>query len=146
MTKNPVSRRTFLRTLVIGGFALTAGGTLLWRTNQETDIIVAILENKLGKLKTSDDAFLLFANEYVIEKEQYKKQFTYLSLLSNIFTVMTPYALLPMNHPLKRMEDNIVSNFLLSTDFFQNGANINKDVNYLGFYDPYKRPCANFFV
>jgi hypothetical protein len=145
MNKQFYRRRNFLKALIVGGFALTAAGTILWRTNQETNIIVAILENKLGKLKISDDAFLLFANEYVREKEQFKKQFTYLSLLSNIFTVMTPDALLPMNHPLKRMEDNIVSNFLLSTDFFQNGADINKKVNYLGFYDPYKRPCANFF-
>lgn len=145
MNKQFYRRRNFLKALMVGGLALTAAGTILWRTNQETNIIVAILENKLGKLKISDDAFLLFANEYVIEKEQFKKQFTYLSLLSNIFTVMTPYALLPMNHPLKRMEDNIVSNFLLSTDFFQNGADINKKVNYLGFYDPYKRPCATFF-
>lgn len=138
-------RRLLLKTALISSIALATAGVITWRNNKETDIIVAILKNKLGKLKIKNDDLLVFANEYVESKQRYKKQFTYLSLLSSIFIVITPYALLPMNHPLKRMEDNIVSNFLLSTDFFQQGANSNNEVRYLGFYDPYQRPCTNFF-
>jgi len=145
MTKYSSKRRLLLKTAVIGSIALTTAGVITWRNNKETDIIVAILKNKLGKLKIKDEDLLVFANEYVESKQRYKKQFTYLSFLSGIFIVITPYALLPMNHPLKRMEDNIVSNFLLSTDFFQQGTDLNKKIRYLGFYDPYLRPCTNFF-
>ena len=39
--------------------------------------------------------------------------------------------------------DAIASRFLLSTDFFQNGANEAHPLHYVRYYDPYRSPCYN---
>jgi hypothetical protein len=44
----------------------------------------------------------------------------------------------------QRLEDNFVSSYLLSSDFFVNGADESRRVRYLAFYDPL-RPCGNPF-
>lgn len=51
-----------------------------------------------------------------------------------------PYPWLP------RMEKQLVTRFLLSSDFFQRGADERQPVRYLAYYDPYLRPCANPFA
>ena len=40
----------------------------------------------------------------------------------------------------------IASRFLLSTDFFQNGANQERSLDYVSYYDPYRSPCYNPLV
>jgi hypothetical protein len=37
----------------------------------------------------------------------------------------------------------IASRFLLSTDFFQNGADESRPLRYVTYYDPYRSPCYN---
>ena len=39
------------------------------------------------------------------------------------------------------VEDRVMTNFLMSTDFFLNGADLGKPVRYLALYDPLKHPC-----
>ncbi len=45
----------------------------------------------------------------------------------------------------QRIEDTFVSTYLLSSDFFLNGADESRTVQYLGFYDP-MHPCGNPFA
>ena len=44
-----------------------------------------------------------------------------------------------------RFEDTLVSTYLLSTDFFWNGSDESRTVNYVAYYDP-NRPCHNPFA
>jgi hypothetical protein len=44
----------------------------------------------------------------------------------------------------ERMEDNFVSTYLLSSNFFLNGSDESAVVRYVGFYDPL-HPCGNPF-
>ena len=44
-----------------------------------------------------------------------------------------------------RIEDNFVTTYLLSSDFFINGADASQTVHYIGFYDP-MHPCGNPFA
>jgi len=144
MSLNKLSRRSFLFGMSAIGVAALAG-VVSWRTSKETDIVVAILNNRLGKLNIKDGAFEKYSIDYIDYRVNYKKQLKLLGTFSGIFSIITPYSLVPIGHPLRRLEDNIVSNFLLSSDFFQNGSDYKKQVNYLGFYSPYKAPCRNFF-
>lgn len=43
----------------------------------------------------------------------------------------------------KIRRDDIVSKFLLSTDFFQENMNENRTIKYVLYYDPYINPCYN---
>jgi hypothetical protein len=44
-----------------------------------------------------------------------------------------------------RLEDAVVSTYLLSSDFFLNGADESRVVNYIAYYDPLL-PCQNPFA
>ena len=144
MTKPLITRRRLLITGALGIGAFSAG-YVSWINTKETDIIIAILKRRLGRLRVEDGVFEEYSKHVVENRKSFEKQLKILGVVSGIASIITPYSLLPMGHPLRRLENYTVSNFLLSTDFFQNGADENKPLNYLGFYDPYKRPCANFF-
>lgn len=45
---------------------------------------------------------------------------------------------------LTRLEDTLVVTYLLSSDFFLNGAQETRTINYLAYFDP-QRPCQNPF-
>jgi hypothetical protein len=46
----------------------------------------------------------------------------------------------------KEFDEAVVTAFLLSSDFFQNGADETRTVRYLAYYDPYKYACGNPFA
>jgi len=46
---------------------------------------------------------------------------------------------------IERLEDNLASTYLLSSDFFINGADESRLVRYRSYYDP-MRPCGNPFA
>jgi hypothetical protein len=144
--KHSRSKRRFL---IISSAVAIAGatGSLLysWKTTVETDVIVAILKRRLGLLNVDHQHFYTFSEELLTRRRKYRKKLKYLSVFSGVLSIVTPYELLSMGHPLRRLENYTVSNFLLSTDFFQNGEDQEREIQYFGFYDPYKRPCANFF-
>lgn len=52
---------------------------------------------------------------------------------------------LPYQFKFAQIKGRIVGTFLLSTDFFMNKMDESKKLKYVGFYDPYLRPCQNPF-
>ncbi len=52
---------------------------------------------------------------------------------------------LPYQFKFAQIKGRIVGTFLLSTDFFLNKMDESKKIKYIGFYDPYLRPCMNPF-
>lgn len=143
-----VNKLTRRKLLVFSGLGFVAAGSALfvsWRTAKETDIVVALLRNRLRPLKIEPQIFEQFSAEYIETRKEYASRLRLLGTFAELFSLVTPYQILPMGHSWRRMENNIVSAFLLSTDFFQNGARTDLSVHYLGFYDPYRRPCVQFF-
>lgn len=47
---------------------------------------------------------------------------------------------------LRLLEDHVMTRFLMSTDFFFNGADSGKPVRYLVLYDPLKHPCRGLLL
>lgn len=45
-----------------------------------------------------------------------------------------------------RVEEQIATEFLLSSDFFQNGADTSKAVSFIAYADPYTSSCSNPLV
>jgi hypothetical protein len=50
-----------------------------------------------------------------------------------------------LGRALRHGEDRVVTQYLISSDFFKNGADKNRTVNYLGYYDPMVA-CNNPFA
>lgn len=128
----------------LGGVVLTGTyGVVKWFTAKPQDIIVAILHRRLGYLNLKGDDITKFSEDYLTEKAAFIRKLTVLSVFSDPLTYFTPYPFLPFGHAFRRMEDSIVSLFLLSTDFFQNDADEKRAIEYLGFYDPFNAICRN---
>jgi hypothetical protein len=140
-----LSRRAFL---VLGGAAGAAalGGAYLWYFGNPAKFVVAILQRYVGYLRVDRGSFLVFAEEYVKFKPNYEHAFAEAEIADELLEVTNPYKWFGQGTPFRRLDDNIVSRYLLSTDFFQNGADETRAVRYVAFYDPYVTPCRNPFV
>lgn len=136
------TRRGFLA-LLAGGLA-AAFAAIAWRGAEAPDLIVAILRRRLGFLKVEDGVFESFSLAYLEARSEHRGQLARLALLAGPLRFVTPYRFLPMGHPLRRLEDNVVTRFLMSTDFFQHGADESRPVRYLAFHDPPTTACQNF--
>jgi hypothetical protein len=143
-----LSRRAFITRATAGLLVLAAAPYAFYqlRHGKATKIIVAILKRRVGYLKTEPGSFERFAGEYVTYKKGYASQLRKLSAVAFPLTYVTLYRWLPMGHPLRRLEDNVVTKYLLSTDFFFHGADESKEVKYLTFYDPSTALCRNPFA
>lgn len=142
-----IARRRFLGWGL--GVAAGAGGLWTawkWRYGEATEVIVAILERRVGYLQVEPAIFERFAADYVEFRKDYKRQLSILSIVSLPLQYVTPYGWLEQGSALRRLEDNVVSLFLLSTDFFEHGADEARTVGYVGFYDPYDLACRNPFL
>ena len=135
------------RLLLLGGTAVP--GALLgyqWLFGSAEDVIVAILHRRVGYLKVDSGSFATFAREYLVFRERYRGELQRLAVVSFPLRFVTPYSLAGLGHPIRRLEDNVVSQYLLSTDFFLNGADESAPVQYLSFYDPQLTVCRNPFA
>jgi hypothetical protein len=140
-----ISRRKFL---VLGGVsAITAlYGWYEWHWGDPKDIVVAILNRRVGYLRVDSSTFDTFAKDYLEYRKTYKNELRKLSTFSPLLMSASPYSWLKQGHPYRRLVDNVVSQYLLSTDFFQNGADERRLVTYLSFYNPYTAACRNPFT
>lgn len=137
-----LNRRSFIALGASTGL-LGAYFMFKWRFGDPKDVVVAILKRRVGYLRVDHEAFHVFAKDYLEFRKEYEKDLKKLSVVSLPLRFMSPYAWLDQGHAFRRLEDNVVSKFLLSTDFFQNGGNDRTVVTYLSFYDPQRAVCRN---
>jgi hypothetical protein len=67
-------------------------------------------------------------------------------LMTPLYAIVDIFDLTPFSADFKSFEEFAVTQFLLSSDFFENGANLNKPVKYISLYDPYETGCDNPFA
>ena len=142
-----LTRRSFLWFLVGGGAAVAVGASAWsWFRGDPEAIVLAILRRRVGFLEPPEEMLRTFASDYLVSRASYRGTLARLSLLAVPLRFASPYRALPMGNPLRRLEDNMVSQFLLSTDFFAKGADEDRTPRYVGFNDPAQRPCRNPFA
>jgi len=143
-----LSRRAFITRLTAGLIVFVAAPYAAYqlRYGKATKVVIAILGRRLGYLDVAPGDFERFASEYVEYKRAQAKQLAKLAVVSFPLTYVTLYRWLPMGHPLRRLEDNVVTKFLLSTDFFLRGGDESRRIEYLSFYEPRLAPCRNPFA
>src|SRR5690606_25766916 len=139
------ARRKFLLAATAASAALAGGyATVQWFFGDPEDIVLAVLRRRVGYLRVKEQDLLSFAAEYAAWKGR-GELLGRLSMIAPPMRFFTPYPWLKPGHSMRRLEDSIVSQFLLSTDFFSHNADENRDIVYLGFYDPHSAACRNPF-
>jgi hypothetical protein len=104
-------------------------------------VIFEILRHDLKGLKVSKETLEKYIAD--AEKENFwgftEGKIQFIKAHHNI-PIPLPYAV-----KYRHFKSIIVGTYLLSTDFFLNKMDVAKPVNYLAYYNPYKRPCYNPF-
>jgi hypothetical protein len=111
--------------------------------------IVSILHRRLGFLKLDEKGVHAFAKDQT-DAAFHKKIPSWQRLRFHLLAAGIPsykrfFRSTDTRTRLRRLEDNLVSTYLLSSDFFLNGADESRTVNYLAYYDPLL-PCKNPFA
>lgn len=135
-----MERRRFLQFLGAGSVLAAVG--VLGISSFDSSIKNMIQEDTKGmKIKEKDvDEFLsdakkeMFWQQYDLTKRGFIVAHTWLGL-----------EVLPYKIKYTQYRSQIVGAFLLSTDYFTNKMDPEREIQYTGFYNPYKRACASPF-
>lgn len=143
-----MNRRTFLLSSV-GIFTIATGmWSVGYLSNNERikNTIFTVFKKRMSYLKWDKAEVMNFIQDFMINIDNQE----YINSKLNKFSFLYPFYnytnLLdktPLAGKIRSFEEKIVTNFLLSTDFFRKGADDTKPVKYLFYYDPYKAPCQN---
>jgi|SRR5919197_2481937 hypothetical protein len=124
-----ITRRTFV-TLAGGSLAGIAAGSLVWRHS----LLWAV-----------DRSFAWTAALVRSPEARLRAHFSYLNLdpagVAQYFADCERYR--ASFSPHRPLGPDIYTDFLLSTDFFRNGADESRLIRYVGFYDPAVTACNN---
>jgi hypothetical protein len=124
-----------------------AGGIVLGPMAAESEI-VSHVRQRLSFLKLDEAGLKAFAKDQVAvllaKRPTWNRwKYHFMSVFSKSFTRYEHSN--DTRNRRQRMEDNIASTYLLSSDFFINGADQSQVVQYVAFYDPL-RGCGNPFA
>lgn len=142
-----MKRRTFIKRTLIAVAALPVAGTLSYWLKKVTpeEFITDVIHNQLAYLQVDDTEIQRFATAYLAHQQKYlgnaelvvKILVTYEDWFTKLGVKKQGYV---------NLRENIARSFLLSSDFFQHGADSARAVKFVGIYDPCLRPCSNPFI
>jgi hypothetical protein len=139
------------RRLLLGGLGVIGvAGLGAWgfgRMAFEAEV-ASILRRRLSFLKLDRDGVRAFAKDQATAA--FTKKIPTWNRLRYHFGAVGPsfnryYRSNDKRSRVSRLEDSLISTYLLSSDFFLNGADESRTVNYVAFYDA-MRPCQNPFA
>jgi hypothetical protein len=138
-----MKRRTFV---LLGMVAATSVIALEVGDSSDEDAIAMVVRRRLDYLKLDPEGLRRFSRDLAAKHVISSAKF---HLLSGIRPVYTRYPLSSgsnrLAYLLRHGEDRIVSNYLISTDFFIKGSDETRVVQYLGLIDS-RRACGNPFA
>jgi hypothetical protein len=127
-----MKRRKFLTIAGIGGLVAAITSFKFISTSYE-EAAVELIEEELSFLKLDREGVRKFAADYSKTKN------------SSYRLTIRGYAFFGVKAAQSGKVNQLVSGYLLSTDFFTNGRDETRQVKYVGLYDPYSRPCSHPF-
>ena len=143
---NPKRRRVLK---ILGGTAVAGAGLLAGAGMAADYHIVRVVRRRLPMLKLDDAGVHAFARAYMVEK--LNKHPSWKRIKTRVSEAFMRRPVFKFENSTdrrtnrERSEDDIATQFLLSSDFFWNGANPDNVVRYRGLYLPYQA-CGNPFA
>ena len=144
-TEVRISRRTFLLTALVGGVSICVGS--IWfvgsRRGGVAELIASVVRKKLHFLQIDENGLQQFAQDFGELAEAtygdglnwltwFRPLYEYTNLLTSVDMVDVP-------------AEQIAGLFMMSSDFFREGSDETRVIEYVRLYDPYSRVCANPF-
>jgi hypothetical protein len=126
-----MKRRKFL--MIAGAGSAAAILSFRFIGTSFEDVAAALIRKELPFLELDPAGVTRFVNDFSKSKDT-----TYRLIIKG-------YSLLGIRSSHSGKISQMVSNYLLSTDFFVNQMDEKRVVRYVGLYDPYTRPCGHPF-
>jgi hypothetical protein len=136
------TRRQFIDATL--GALVVASGWRYLHSNQE-EAVLLVLRKRLDYLKLDPQGMRAFAADLVSRQVLSPMRLKLVSAVAPLYKRVGLNGHDVLQETIRHGEERVVSNFLLSSDFFVNGADTSRIVRYLGFYDPLKG-CSNPFA
>jgi|HubBroStandDraft_1064217.scaffolds.fasta_scaffold16625_2 hypothetical protein len=134
-----MKRRYFL----LAGFA-AACAVAGWRFLRSTEesAIAKVVHKKLAYLKLDAPGVQRFASDLAASKTISHGRLRILDAAGPFYTGLALSADNAIDKGIRHGEDKVITLFLLSSDFFKNGADQTREVHYVSLYDPVVA-CSN---
>lgn len=137
-----LSRRGFLISALAG---ISSLAVLRFALAKPEQVIADVLQKRLSYLKLDEPGVLAFARDAVAINLVVAAKLRAFGA-AGMFTTDARAGRFHVE-AIRHGEERIVTTYLLSTDFFQTGADKMRTVRYLGMYKPFwSAPCLNPFA
>lgn len=141
-----LDRRRFLAAGMAG-----LAGLVAWRLirSSDEDAIIAVLKKRLDYLILDENGLRVFARDLMAQQIIASHKLRMLDFAGPLYTQLSLAAHSnALTRAIRHGEERIVTQYLLSSDFFQNGADETREVHYYRYYDPTRtsRPCGTPFA
>jgi hypothetical protein len=127
-----MKRRTFLTIAGIGG-VIGAFASFKFFSTAFEEAAEMLIKEELSFLKLDPDGVRKFVEVYALNRDR------------NYKLTMKGYNMFGITAAQSGKIHQLVSSYLLSSDFFHNKMDESKIVKFLAFYNPYARPCTHPF-
>lgn len=137
-----MKRRKFLQILGAGTSVTLMG---YFSLPSFRNAVKQIVQEDTSSLMVEDQVIEKFLEDADTERLWHKFSLRKKGLLQAHTFIKESLLSLPNKQKYNLYRNQIVTSFLLSTDFFINKMNPNLPVHYVGLYNPYKTSCTNPF-
>ncbi|MBC7926363.1 MAG: hypothetical protein H7039_11965 [Bryobacteraceae bacterium] len=141
MTK--ITRRA-LGGVLVGGLAVAAAFSAAVFPLSPEQRLRQLVRRRLNYLTVPDPVLDAFVQDYAADPGNEMRYFGSRRYIAQRAAYSVPAV--SAHLPMFRFERHIVSQFLQSTDFFRNGADVSRPLLYVAYCDPYKQGCANYLA
>ena len=128
-----MKRRTFF-TIAAVGSGIIALGSARFLTTSLQEAAESLITKELRFLSLDPVGVTNFVRDYTKSKDRRYK------------LVVKGYSLAGISSSQSGKIHQLVTNYLLSTDFFSSNMDESRVIHYVGIYDPYQRPCSHPFT
>lgn len=137
-----MKRRYFLLSGLAGVCGLVG-----WRYARATDegAILKVLYKRLYYLKLDEAGARQFAHDLVTAGLISSARLRFIDAAGPLYTVPAMAGNNKFDSAIRHGEDRVVTQYLMSSDFFKNGADETRTIHYAGYYDP-MIACGNPFA
>jgi hypothetical protein len=140
-----ISRRIALRYLCSTLALAVSAPVIRYATASSKASIVAVLHKCLGYLKLDEAGVQRFADDLIERDLISAERLHIIGAAGPLYSHLSMTTHNMVYDGIRHGEERIITNYLLSTDFFSAGQDETRLIRYLGFYDPVLA-CGNPFA
>jgi hypothetical protein len=109
-----------------------------WRLAHSSDesAIIKVLQKRLDYLRLDDSGVRRFASDLKQHRMISSFRLRTMDSVGPLYTGLALTAHNSLDDAIRHGEERVTTHYLISSDFFKNGADESRVVAYLGYYDP----------